>query len=535
MSAEPSSVARPGNDQSHATWLLITVGLSILIRLIVAWVSIPTLIEKTIPDDAFYYFSIARHAALDGSISVDGLTVTNGFHPLWLILISPFYLLPYHDPDLPVHLALTLGAVLDTVTVVLAYGFVRLVTRSSSAALGSAVVYGLNPRAVLYAANGLETALNVCLFALFLYAYAEIRSRGGSVARYLYMGAVGGLLLLSRTDNIFILSVVFLHATWAASRRGELRRLVASQALVACLGAPWLVWNYSTFGTIMQTSAVAVPLAFRELYPVAPGSPPITVLVASLGKLLNTSQWLTDASWTGLPPLVGLPLWIAVGLAVVRSWSATKRPHDYGDGLTLVGLAMLAYVLLLLSHLTIRQYTRSWYFAPQAWVFAALVGFSLHYSRTRPPGILWKYRRLAVLAIAETFVLVGVFWWGRGLYRWQVELYEAALWLRANTPLDTRIGSFNAGLHAYYSGRVVINLDGTVNCAALKAIKDKTLLDYMRSMQVEYVSDYDAAIRLIYAPFCGRAPPLELVHVVDRKGVSWQDSAVHIYRLLDRD
>jgi len=533
MSAEPSSVVRLSDEQSQTTWLLIIVGLSFLIRLIIAWVSIPTLIEKTIPDDAFYYFSIARHIALDGSISIDGVTVTNGFHPLWLVLISPFYLMLHHDLDVPVHLALTLGAILDTVTVLLAYRFVRLVTGNSSAALGSAVVYGLNPRTVLYAANGLETALNVCLFALFLYAYANIRSRGGSLARYLYLGAVGGLLLLSRTDNVFILSVVFLHATWAAFRRGELRRLVASQALVACLGAPWLLWSYCTFGTIVQSSAISVPLVFRELYPIAPGSPPIIALVASLGKLLNTSQWLTDASWTGLPPLVGLPLWIAVGLASVRGWSATRRPRDYGDGLTLAGLAMLAYVLLLLSHLTIRQYTRSWYFAPQAWVFAALVGVLIRSGRTSPPGIFWKYRRLAIIAIAEIFVLIGVFWWGRGLYRWQVEMYEAALWLRGNTPVDTRIGSFNAGLQAYYSGRVVINLDGTVNYAALEAIKGKTLLEYMRSMQVAYLADYDAAIRLIYAPFCGRAPPLELVHVVDCEGVSWQDSAIHIYRLLD--
>jgi 4-amino-4-deoxy-L-arabinose transferase-like glycosyltransferase len=532
MSAEPPSVVQIDDERSQVNWLLIIVGLSLLIRLIVAWISIPTLIEKTLPDDAFYYFSIARHAALDGSISIDGVTVTNGFHPLWLILISPFYLMFHQDLDLPIHLALTLGAILDTATVFLAYRFVRLLTGNSSAALASAVVYGLNPRAILYAANGLETALSVCMVALLLCAYGGIRTQGGSLARYLFLGVVGGLLLLSRTDNVFILSVVFLYATWAASRRGNLKRLLASGVVVAALGAPWLVWNYRTFGTIVQSSAIAVPFVFRALQPVDPGSSPIAVLMVSLGGLLNTGEWLIDASWTGLPPLVGLPLWIAVGLASVRTWSAAKRRNERRDGLTLLGLAILAYLFLLVFHVTVRQYARSWYFAPQAWVFAALVGMLIHHSRTRPPGILWKYRRLAALVIAEIFIMIGAFWWTRGLYSWQVEMYQTALWLRANTPPDTRIGSFNAGLQAYYSGRVVINLDGTVNSAAFDAIKEKALLEYMRGVGVGYVADYEAAIRQIYAPFFGHAPPLELVHIVDCEGVSWQGSTIHIYRLL---
>jgi hypothetical protein len=533
MRTEPSSDDQSGAEPFRATWLLIIVGLSLLIRLIVAWTSIPTLIGKTIPDDSFYYFSIARHAALDASISINGVTVTNGFHPLWLALISPFYLLFDQNLDLPIHLALTLGAVLDTVTVLLAYRFVRMLTGNSSAALASAVLYALNPRAIFYAANGLETALSVCLVALFLSAYGAIRARGGSLARYLYLGTVGGLLLLSRTDNVFILSIVFLHAAWATRRSGKLRRLLASLVLVASLAAPWFAWNYLTFGTIVQSSAIALPFVVRELRPPGPGNPLVAALLVSLGGLFNKGQWLIDASWTGLPPLLGLPLWIVIGVASVRTWRAARRRRDHGHGLCVVGLAILSCVVLLLFHVTIRRYTRSWYFAPLAWLFATLVGVLIHYSKARPPGILWKHRRLAVLVIVESFVLVGIFWWRKGLYPWQVQMHQAALWLRANTPLDSTIGTFNAGLCSYYSERVVINLDGTVDGTALEAIKQKALLEYMRGMRVAHVADWDASIRVIYAPFYGRAPPLEIVHVVDHEGVSWEGSAVHIYRLLD--
>ena len=43
-------------------------------------------------DDAFYYFQIAYHLAGGEFSTVDGgITRTNGYHPLWLFLITPFY------------------------------------------------------------------------------------------------------------------------------------------------------------------------------------------------------------------------------------------------------------------------------------------------------------------------------------------------------------------------------------------------------------------------------------------------------------
>ena len=43
-------------------------------------------------DDAFYYFQIARNL-VEGKFSTfdGGITRTNGYHPLWLLLITPFY------------------------------------------------------------------------------------------------------------------------------------------------------------------------------------------------------------------------------------------------------------------------------------------------------------------------------------------------------------------------------------------------------------------------------------------------------------
>ena len=42
-------------------------------------------------DDSFYYYRIAQHLS-EGSFSTfDGITRTNGYHPLWMLCIPPIY------------------------------------------------------------------------------------------------------------------------------------------------------------------------------------------------------------------------------------------------------------------------------------------------------------------------------------------------------------------------------------------------------------------------------------------------------------
>ena len=47
---------------------------------------------RDVGDDSFYYFQIAYHLA-EGKFSTfdGGITRTNGYHPIWLLLITPFY------------------------------------------------------------------------------------------------------------------------------------------------------------------------------------------------------------------------------------------------------------------------------------------------------------------------------------------------------------------------------------------------------------------------------------------------------------
>ena len=49
------------------------------------------LLARLFQDDAFFYLSIARNFAAGKGSSFDGLHPTNGYHPLWMLLLSLFH------------------------------------------------------------------------------------------------------------------------------------------------------------------------------------------------------------------------------------------------------------------------------------------------------------------------------------------------------------------------------------------------------------------------------------------------------------
>ncbi len=61
--------------------------------------------------DVFYYLSVARNIVLHGSISMDGIHPTNGFHPLWQLCVAICYALAelVHHPALALLMTLLTG------------------------------------------------------------------------------------------------------------------------------------------------------------------------------------------------------------------------------------------------------------------------------------------------------------------------------------------------------------------------------------------------------------------------------------------
>jgi hypothetical protein len=59
------------------------------------YIILPTLSKsfefRLIPDDAYYYFQVARNIVEIGIPSFDGITLASGYHPLWMIICVLLY------------------------------------------------------------------------------------------------------------------------------------------------------------------------------------------------------------------------------------------------------------------------------------------------------------------------------------------------------------------------------------------------------------------------------------------------------------
>ncbi|MCP4539563.1 MAG: hypothetical protein GY832_20705 [Chloroflexi bacterium] len=98
-------------------WTVTVVG--IVLWLLLSWVSLSFLMEYLVSDDAFYYFTIARNAVRGHGVTFDGVTPTNGFHPLWLVSLLPIYRVAGGDAELALRLSLSLGALFSTGAILL--------------------------------------------------------------------------------------------------------------------------------------------------------------------------------------------------------------------------------------------------------------------------------------------------------------------------------------------------------------------------------------------------------------------------------
>ena len=123
------------------------------------------LIRDVNRDDSFYYFQIAYHLAGGEFSTFDGgITRTNGYHPLWLLLITPFYW--FFDKTEALFAIKAFEIMLVAGGVALAAGAAR-VARLPWVLLFAALpaLYG-NPALFL----GLEAAAGLFMLGLFLLA-----------------------------------------------------------------------------------------------------------------------------------------------------------------------------------------------------------------------------------------------------------------------------------------------------------------------------------------------------------------------------
>jgi len=226
-------------------------------------------------DDAYYYFKVAQNISEGHGSTFDGINLTNGYHPLWLLVCIPIFSLARFDLILPLRILLLVMSGLSVATGILIY---RLLGRIFAPAIGAIMavywVFDLQILLTMYQ-QGLESGIAAFFVILLVYQlyHFEKQWRWQAISRkhLLKLGFIAALTLLSRLDLIFL---VTLAGVWIIFRKQPLRYFLPLDmlAIISAVLIPFInilefpreYYFYANAAVIMSMLALAikVPLAY---------------------------------------------------------------------------------------------------------------------------------------------------------------------------------------------------------------------------------------------------------------------------------
>jgi hypothetical protein len=461
---------RPAPGASHlAPSATVRVG-ALLIALAPAIAQIAFLLTKDrtdwpllFNDDAYYYFGVARHIGEGAGSTFAGLVETNGYHPLWTLMLAAVAAV-VRDPFTFLAAVTVLQCVLWVLVVREGMAIGRLLGSEGAALVGLVLLGVLAVLTGQLSFSGMESAP---LMVLLLLAVRLVvgRPAGEDRAADFRLGAVLALVCLTRLDAALTVAPLALVALDGSRGAARLRRLARLLGPAAAALAIYMVVNEAVFGTATPVSGQAKSLGA----PFLNFSPVEAFLKAGLVQ--------------------GRPLWLGAAMlvliAVVGLNGAWRRTE--GDRrLARCALAFMAGQALMIVYLVVATSYPIW-----AWYLynLALVGFCAGTLAARAVDLRVGRRTVALgVGLAAAFAAVQVPALFLSNFSHGPESLATARFIDEELPGDAVIAMGDrAGLVGYLADRPLLQLEGLVADAQwLDDLENGTALDRMAAEGVDY-------------------------------------------------
>jgi hypothetical protein len=456
--------------------LLIFSGF-VLVNITVNWIVDPDTIVSRNADDAFYYYKIAENITKLGFITFDGIHVTNGFHPLWLINLIPFFLLDLEK--------LTTLRFVSTYSLIL-YGIAGWIAWrylfkhfSFTSALVSFSMFLYLTRDIPFLNMEISLLLPIAIITL---VYCEENNlfrdlQSGAVRSFLLVGCFLALAQLSRLDAVFlcgsVILVIFVWNIHNINHTSAFKKMVALIAPVLLSGVLVIYANISMIGHFV----------------------PISGLVKSMGdswiNKLFLNQLVSETYWIEYLMVVLVCLaWF--GVKIKKLCLHNQASFGQGSALSTV-LFVLIYTLYNLSS-SWRLW--QWYSYPLAMV--AVFVFPILIQDLQLLNILRRNKvvvSMLLLGLCTTVVTKSTLYrasLGDPEKKFEVMNREVANILNGQfvkkpvVAMGDRAGSFGY----FYEGKT-LQLEGLVGGVdTLEAIKEDRLEEFLTKNDVGLVVDY---------------------------------------------
>lgn len=437
-------------------------------------------------DDAFYYLEIANNLRAGCGSSFDCLNQTNGYHPLWLLLLVPITAIIPDAGNAQAWLALAASIVLFfAACIALTLTARRLMPQARLAPYVPALLLAANPSQFFVAVNGLETPVAFLTLALLMgavsRALAPSPTAAGGVPPTAALAVAGACVLafLARLDYA-IVAALALGALLLADL-GRLRRpgrgVLLAGAVFAAVVAVYLGGNLALFDAALPVSGAIKQEPFLDRFELG-------VLHGPAGAVSALFWPLRYVTWPGNP----LFLLLAVVPTAVAVSRARRSPAPARDlFLALAGWVHAALYLLLQSS------GPEYYFVPLvlsvAWSCAVTAqAIEVRLGRR---GLTAGSAAMLALALAGPLAAGAVLDRDRPIVAWRLDRLRAIGWMNQALPAGARIGSWWSGAVGYYSRHPVVNLDGLVNSRRyLEVLQHCRVGSYLLEQEVFYLADY---------------------------------------------
>lgn len=469
---------------SRASVLILLIALNLGLRSHVALRPLEDIDGLSIPDDAYLSLTLARNIA-QGHGPQYGGQYTNGFQPLYVFLMVPVYRLIPHDPVAPVHVAILLMSLFDTLSLLLLFRLVQRLSTSAFTPILTALLWILHPRIIGVATNGLETAL-ACFFVTWSLSYFQRHfaeeGRAPTNRECVRMGLLLGTAMMARIDCIFLVMVVSLAPFW--TQRKAHRRSLGPTLLVnaSALGAylPWLIYSFAYTGDFYPISGSAVRL----------------MSLAGVTSSTSLTNFYKSMMHAALRAIVGqnVPLIYisAILLVVVLSFRHLLRRPSRGNATVLavcwgyaVALAC-AYIFYIFGPHFFDRYLHP---VRIPLLITTAILLDLFFSLLQKTSI--QVGATIIIAVSMIVSQCSDPYFNDLLFRKgnrNLGYMNLGLWAKSTFPTGTVVGSSQTGAVGYFADNLkVVNLDGVVNKRCFESLVRRTNIRYVREEGIQYV------------------------------------------------
>lgn len=398
------------------------------------------------PDDAFYYLKTARNLLAVGFTTFDGVNPTNGFHPLYFLLVTA--LAGWVPGTWFLNAVFLLHVMMMWLAIFLLLARVEALTASGRSVIAAILAF---PALFLFTwvSAGMEAPLVVLGTVLLLNAWlAADQLDFRSDRANLWLGTAMTVFMLSRLDLIlalmpFVAWLVVTPFRLAGSTRASLTNLLGVLALPLVGGSAYLAFNIATTGHVLPVSA-EVKRAF--------------FIPFSVSWRASTGHGNLALTLLALTP-IAISLFALLSSARVHHGPAARQRES---AFVLAAISVVIYYVYLVSYAS--NFFR-WYFAmpsaASAWI--AVHGLSRREFKlqlTERASIVASVAALLV-AFASNALFVTVVASSSRSTSWH--LLQVAQKLDEVTQSCDVVAVNDAGVIGYFSSRRVINLDGLAN------------------------------------------------------------------------